>query len=225
MLSKAGMGRNTESVAVVMEGYMRRHAEQQPVRVCGITRCTHAPTSLPMPASVLRCRGRFGLLSAIAHCRRQLHLRLMASSSFAIGCGWCVEGDSWYCWDSYRPSLFSWLPALQVHEPAPSSVASDRLLVVNNYDWWRDVSLLTFLRDVGKHARVGAMTAKESVRKRLASEEGMSFTEFTYQLLQVRDGRNGCMRGWVNTGKRCGSQASRGECEEETGEQGGSEPH
>ena len=58
-------------------------------------------------------------------------------------------------------------------------------MIVNNYDWWRDVSLLAFLRDVGKHARVGAMTAKESVRKRLASEEGMSFTEFTYQLLQV----------------------------------------
>lgn len=60
-------------------------------------------------------------------------------------------------------------------------------LLLNNYDWWQDVSLLEFLRDVGKYARVGTMMAKESVKKRLNSEEGMSFTEFTYQLLQGYD--------------------------------------
>eukprot|EP00270_Netrium_digitus_P014678 TRINITY_DN5029_c0_g1_i5.p1 TRINITY_DN5029_c0_g1~~TRINITY_DN5029_c0_g1_i5.p1 ORF type:complete len:429 (-),score=77.16 TRINITY_DN5029_c0_g1_i5:22-1308(-) len=59
--------------------------------------------------------------------------------------------------------------------------------VLNNYDWWKDVSMLEFLRDVGKYARVGAMMAKESVKKRLNSDEGMSFTEFTYQLLQGYD--------------------------------------
>lgn len=58
---------------------------------------------------------------------------------------------------------------------------------VNNYDWWKGISLLEFLRDVGKYARVGTMMAKESVKKRLNSEEGMSFTEFTYQLLQGYD--------------------------------------
>ena len=58
-------------------------------------------------------------------------------------------------------------------------------IFVNNYDWWKEVSLLGFLRDVGKYARVGTMMAKESVKKRLKSEEGMSYTEFTYQLLQV----------------------------------------
>eukprot|EP00271_Cylindrocystis_brebissonii_P004181 TRINITY_DN15730_c0_g1_i1.p1 TRINITY_DN15730_c0_g1~~TRINITY_DN15730_c0_g1_i1.p1 ORF type:complete len:395 (+),score=92.22 TRINITY_DN15730_c0_g1_i1:353-1537(+) len=60
-------------------------------------------------------------------------------------------------------------------------------LFMNNYDWWKDVSLLGFLRDVGKYARVGTMMAKDSVKKRLNSEEGMSYTEFTYQLLQGYD--------------------------------------
>lgn len=60
-----------------------------------------------------------------------------------------------------------------------------RVVIMNNYDWWKGVSLLEFLRDVGKYARVGTMMAKESVKKRLQSEDGMSYTEFTYQLLQV----------------------------------------
>lgn len=59
--------------------------------------------------------------------------------------------------------------------------------MVNNYDWWKEFSLLDFLRDVGKYARVGTMMAKESVKTRLNSEEGMSYTEFTYQLLQGYD--------------------------------------
>jgi tyrosyl-tRNA synthetase len=58
---------------------------------------------------------------------------------------------------------------------------------LNNYDWWKKFSLLDFLRDVGKYARVGTMMAKESVKTRLNSEEGMSYTEFTYQLLQGYD--------------------------------------
>lgn len=60
--------------------------------------------------------------------------------------------------------------------------------VVNNVDWFGPASLLVFLRDVGKHARVGAMLSRDSVRSRMdADGEGMSFTEFTYQLLQGYD--------------------------------------
>lgn len=61
------------------------------------------------------------------------------------------------------------------------------VVVLNNYDWWKEFSLLDFLKKVGKYARVGSMMAKESVRKRLESEQGMSYTEFTYQLLQGYD--------------------------------------
>lgn len=60
-------------------------------------------------------------------------------------------------------------------------------VVVNNHDWVGSISFLDFLRDVGKYARVNTMMAKDSVKTRLDSEEGMSFTEFTYQLLQAYD--------------------------------------
>ena len=62
-------------------------------------------------------------------------------------------------------------------------------LMVNNYDWMKDFSFLEFIRDVGKHITVNYMMAKDSVRKRLSEEskEGMSFTEFTYQLVQGYD--------------------------------------
>ncbi len=62
-------------------------------------------------------------------------------------------------------------------------------LLVNNYDWMKDVTFLEFIRDVGKHITVNYMMAKDSVRKRLSEEskEGMSFTEFTYQLVQGYD--------------------------------------
>jgi tyrosyl-tRNA synthetase len=59
--------------------------------------------------------------------------------------------------------------------------------MVNNYDWFRDMSFLSFIRDVGKHITVNYMTSKDSVRKRLEGEAGMSFTEFTYQLVQGYD--------------------------------------
>ena len=59
--------------------------------------------------------------------------------------------------------------------------------VVNNYDWWSGMSFLHFLRDIGKYARMSTMLAKDSVKTRLDSESGMSFTEFTYQLLQGYD--------------------------------------
>lgn len=61
--------------------------------------------------------------------------------------------------------------------------------LVNNYDWMKDYTFLDFIRDIGKHITVNYMMAKDSVKKRLSSEssEGMSFTEFSYQLLQGYD--------------------------------------
>src|SRR5690606_182588 len=59
--------------------------------------------------------------------------------------------------------------------------------IVNNYDWFKNYSFLDFIRDAGKHITVNYMMAKDSVKKRLESEVGMSFTEFTYQLIQGFD--------------------------------------
>jgi len=59
--------------------------------------------------------------------------------------------------------------------------------IVNNYDWFKNYTFLDFIRDAGKHITVNYMMAKDSVKKRLESEVGMSFTEFTYQLIQGFD--------------------------------------
>jgi tyrosyl-tRNA synthetase len=59
--------------------------------------------------------------------------------------------------------------------------------MVNNYDWFKDFTFLNFIRDVGKHITVNYMMSKDSVKKRLEGETGMSFTEFTYQLVQGYD--------------------------------------
>ena len=59
--------------------------------------------------------------------------------------------------------------------------------MVNNFDWFREISFLDFIRDVGKHITVNYMMSKESVRKRIEGEAGISFTEFTYQLIQGYD--------------------------------------
>jgi len=59
--------------------------------------------------------------------------------------------------------------------------------MVNNYDWFKEFSLLDFIRDVGKHITVNYMMAKDSVKKRIEGDTGMSFTEFTYQLVQGYD--------------------------------------
>ena len=69
------------------------------------------------------------------------------------------------------------------------SDATNAAVLVNNYDWMKDFSFLEFIRDVGKHITVNYMMAKDSVKKRLSSEakEGMSFTEFTYQMVQGYD--------------------------------------
>lgn len=65
----------------------------------------------------------------------------------------------------------------------------NKAIMVNNYDWMKSYSFLNFIRDIGKHITVNYMMAKDSVKKRLSGEskEGMSFTEFSYQLLQGYD--------------------------------------
>lgn len=70
-----------------------------------------------------------------------------------------------------------------------TSDAANAAELVNNYDWMKNFSFLDFIRDIGKHITVNYMMSKDSVKKRLSSEaaEGMSFTEFTYQLVQGYD--------------------------------------
>ncbi|CEN51558.1 tyrosine--tRNA ligase [Capnocytophaga canis] len=70
------------------------------------------------------------------------------------------------------------------------STAENKAVLVNNYDWMKDFSFLNFIRDIGKHITVNYMMAKDSVKKRFdptENTEGMSFTEFSYQLLQGYD--------------------------------------
>ena len=69
------------------------------------------------------------------------------------------------------------------------SKAPNAALLVNNYDWMKNYTFLDFIRDIGKHITVNYMMAKDSVRKRLSQDSsvGMSFTEFSYQLLQGYD--------------------------------------
>ncbi|MDE3234629.1 MAG: tyrosine--tRNA ligase [Bacteroidota bacterium] len=74
---------------------------------------------------------------------------------------------------------------------------SNAAVMVNNYDWFKDFTFLHFIRDVGKHITVNYMMAKDSVKKRLEGESGMSFTEFTYQLVQGYDFY------WLYTHKNC----------------------
>ena len=73
---------------------------------------------------------------------------------------------------------------LDFESDAPNSAE-----MVNNYDWMKDFSFLNFIRDIGKHITVNYMMSKDSVKKRLDSDSGagMSFTEFTYQLVQGTD--------------------------------------
>lgn len=65
----------------------------------------------------------------------------------------------------------------------------NKAILVNNYDWMKDFSFLEFIREIGKHITVNYMMSKDSVKKRLSSESnvGLSFTEFSYQLLQGYD--------------------------------------
>ena len=73
----------------------------------------------------------------------------------------------------------------------------DRAEMVNNYEWTRDVNILDFLRDVGKHTTVNQMTAKDSIKTRMEGEHGISYTEFSYMLLQAFD------YWWLHTNREC----------------------
>ena len=75
--------------------------------------------------------------------------------------------------------------------------ASGTVEMVSNYDWTKDVSILDFLRDVGKHVTVNQMVARDSVKSRMESEHGISYTEFSYMLLQAFD------YWWLHTNKAC----------------------
>lgn len=74
---------------------------------------------------------------------------------------------------------------IQLEKFLDFNTGANGALLVNNYDWMKDYSFLTFIRDIGKHLTVSYMMAKDSVKNRL--ETGMSFTEFSYQLLQAFD--------------------------------------
>jgi tyrosyl-tRNA synthetase len=78
-----------------------------------------------------------------------------------------------------------------------NSGAKNAAELVNNYDWFKDFSFLHFIRDVGKHITVNYMMAKDSVKKRIEGDTGMSFTEFTYQLVQGYDFY------WLHQNKNC----------------------
>lgn len=65
--------------------------------------------------------------------------------------------------------------------------SAQKAVILNNYDWFKNFSFIDLLRDVGKHFRIGTMLAKDSVKSRMANDEGMSFTEFSYQVLQGYD--------------------------------------
>jgi len=69
--------------------------------------------------------------------------------------------------------------------------------MVNNYDWFRSISFIDFLRDTGKHITVNYMMSKDSVRKRIEGDTGISYTEFAYQLMQGYDFY------WLYTNKNC----------------------
>lgn len=78
-----------------------------------------------------------------------------------------------------------------------NSASPNAAELVNNYDWFKEISFLNFIRDVGKHITVNYMMSKDSVKKRLEGDNGMSFTEFTYQLVQGYDFY------WLHQNKNC----------------------
>ncbi|KAL6756924.1 hypothetical protein V8C86DRAFT_2637554 [Haematococcus lacustris] len=129
-------------------------------------RCGHRPVALLGGAT-----GRVGDPSGRSTERPVLTEAVIESNVTAIGQllgGILSRNNSTPCSGSEPP---------KVHE----------VQVVNNLDWFGSMSLLSFLRDIGKFARVGTMIAKDSVRTRMESESGISYTEFTYQLLQGYD--------------------------------------
>jgi tyrosyl-tRNA synthetase len=82
----------------------------------------------------------------------------------------------------------SWVERIRSQiEPYLDFSGPNAAVLVNNLDWTQELSAISFLRDVGKHFRVGRMLAKEAVSARLNSDAGISYTEFSYQILQAMD--------------------------------------
>ena len=87
-----------------------------------------------------------------------------------------------------REVVAEWTERLRAQiEPFLDFTGPHAARMVNNLDWTEGLSAIDFLREVGKHYRLGTMLAKDTVARRLASEEGISFTEFSYQILQGMD--------------------------------------
>ncbi|MEU5976631.1 tyrosine--tRNA ligase [Streptomyces sp. NPDC047315] len=85
-------------------------------------------------------------------------------------------------------TIAQWVARLRAQiEPYLSFEGDNAAVMVNNLDWTAGMSAIEFLRDVGKHFRVNKMLTKDSVARRLESEQGISYTEFSYQLLQGMD--------------------------------------
>ena len=95
--------------------------------------------------------------------------------------------------------MAAWVDGIRAQiEPFLSFEGDNAAVMVNNLDWTAPMSAIDFLRDIGKHFRVNRMLAKEAVAARLNSEQGISYTEFSYQLLQALDflelhRRHGCI--------------------------------
>ncbi len=84
--------------------------------------------------------------------------------------------------------VHGWVERIRAQiEPHLSFEGDNAARMVNNYDWTKDMSAIELLRDVGRHFRLGTMIAKDTVARRLNSEEGISYTEFSYQVLQGMD--------------------------------------
>ena len=84
--------------------------------------------------------------------------------------------------------VHAWVERIRVQiEPHLMFEGPSAARMVNNYDWTATLDAITFLRDVGKHFRMGTMLAKDTVARRLASDDGISYTEFSYQVLQGMD--------------------------------------
>ncbi|MFO7244307.1 MAG: tyrosine--tRNA ligase [Actinomycetes bacterium] len=84
--------------------------------------------------------------------------------------------------------VHEWVERIRVQiEPFMSFEGENAARMVNNYDWTKDLTAIELLRDIGKYFRLGTMLSKDTVARRLNSEEGISYTEFSYQLLQGMD--------------------------------------
>ncbi len=84
--------------------------------------------------------------------------------------------------------VHEWVERIRAQiEPFMSFEGDNAARMVNNYDWTKDLSAIELLRDIGRYYRLGTMIAKDTVARRLNSDEGISYTEFSYQLLQGMD--------------------------------------